>query len=888
MSEQLLQVVPQKLGKYLYYRIGEATINQLVDSGLIPKGDYGELIAKKPDGLIVHHRQVKGIVEAKSPEMLDTPSKEDSAIAQEIDVAKKLCKLLIITDNASKTLWINALNGERIRGKTGTEIKTIFDAKFTRNVSEIERFIEEIDLSLTDSNSTLREEKIIDPSDLARQMWQTIWVATGKSPIKCLYNVVELLIFKFLSDLKVLGNDYGFSRVYEMSKTDPEDALTFYARNSRKKILELFPRGKDETTLINGTIFVNENGVANLSQAVLFRHSLKHLHDYEYNFGTFVKIDKSFKTKLYETFLKQEVEALGQYFTTRKIVQSMVRLSGLDEEEFRFEGKRICDPFCGVGGFLLEIVNLNERMKQCYVPDENGEIHLPFTMQGFDKGFELDDERTIILAKANMLIYLTDIIFRNPSVTEQFAIVFNETFTLFRNNLGTFGHIIEKEEEKYDYILTNPPYVTRGAKIIKEEIKSKGLKKCYPINASGLEGLSVEWVVRSLKKGGKAFIIVPDGVMEREHASDKRLREYITEECYLDAIISLPIRAFYANFRKTYIIAITKKNNRNDVQKHGVYTFLISDIGEDLTKKRRPEIFDDDLPEMEKLFAMYSAVKDTPSAYPIIKSQRCKILTLAELERLGGKQKRWRVEKLWSEKELKDLKLLEDEVTLQDALPSLDNARTHIEKLMLSRNNLSVSAGPVKSFKVSDVFDFETKKVRGYQKYTKKYCRTHRGEYPVYSGMTENNGLIGAIDTYDFDERQCLTWTMDGVYAGTVFLREGKFSMTYHSGILLLKDKLAEPYSSYDVNGIYLPYVYHVLNSKLRKSALGQEKQNKRVTVKVMRDIEIEIPIIDDKTFDKAKQEEMTLQFNETELALDQAIQAKNETMDMLKRALGR
>ena len=36
---------------------------------------------------------------------------------------------------------------------------------------------------------------------------------------------------------------------------------------------------------------------------------------------------------------------------------------------------------------------------------------------------------------------------------------------------------IEKEDRKYDYILTNPPYVTRGARVIKEEIKSKKLQK---------------------------------------------------------------------------------------------------------------------------------------------------------------------------------------------------------------------------------------------------------------------------------------------------------------------------------------------------------------------------------------------------------------------------
>ena len=862
----------------MYYRLGETTVNQLKDAGLIPPKKYGKLLKKKPDGIIVYNKDVKGIVESKSPKELNTELKEKKAIEQEKEVAKELCKILIITDNSSKTIWINSLNGDRIKRKDGKEIKTIFDSKLTKNVNEIESLIEEVDLSITATTSTLREEKIIDPSDLARQMWQTIWVATGKSPIKCLYNVVELLIFKFLSDLNVLDKSYGFNTVYELTKISPEQALTFYARNSRMQIGDLFPKGADGTTLINGTIFVNEAGIPNLSQSVLFQHSLKHLFEYQNNFGNFVKIDKNFKTKLYETFLKQEVEALGQYFTTRKIVQSIIRLSKLDEESFRFDNVRICDPFCGAGGFLLEILNLNEKMKQCYTPNSHGDVVVPFVLNGFDKGFEREDERTIILAKANMLIYLTDVIFKYPKQTKGFAHIFNYTFTLFRDNLATFGHIIEKEERKYDYILTNPPYVTRGARVIKEEIKSKGLQKFYPINASGLEGLSIEWIIRSLKKGGKAFIVLPDGVMER--VADKKLRDYIIQECYLDAIISLPVRAFYANFRKTYILAITKKHGVADQQKHRIFTYLVSEIGEDLTKKSRFEILQNDLPEMEKLFSLFSAIKSSPESHSLIKSQRCKILNLEELKN----SKHWRVEKWWKEKELKKLNLLEKEVKLETVLEVMNRTKSEITNLIKSQKSIMISAKHVKTFKLSDLFDME----RGDMKITKKYCLAHKGDYPVYSGKTEDDGIIGMIDRVDYDVKECLTWTADGVYAGTMFLRSGKFNLTYHAGILQLKEKFEGLGDSYDPKDLHLPYVYHILNKKLSKSALGQEKQNKRVTVQVMRDTEIEIPILDDGTWDRKKQEDLTTQFNESEFALDEAVKIKNELITVLKKAFGR
>ncbi len=56
--------------------------------------------------------------------------------------------------------------------------------------------------------------------------------------------------------------------------------------------------------------------------------------------------------------------------------------------------------------------------------------------------------------------------------------------------------------------------------------------------------------------------------------------------------------------------------------------------------------------------------------------------------------------------------------------------------------------------------------------------------YPVYSSQTKNNGVLGYIDTYDFDRSQ-LTWTTDGANAGTVFLREGKHNCTNVCGTLL-------------------------------------------------------------------------------------------------------
>lgn len=59
-------------------------------------------------------------------------------------------------------------------------------------------------------------------------------------------------------------------------------------------------------------------------------------------------------------------------------------------------------------------------------------------------------------------------------------------------------------------------------------------------------------------------------------------------------------------------------------------------------------------------------------------------------------------------------------------------------------------------------------------------------KYPVYSSQTKDNGILGYINTYDF-ERDQLTWTTDGANAGTTFLRKGKYNCTNICGTLLSK-----------------------------------------------------------------------------------------------------
>ena len=834
MSEELLQTAPKSIGRYSYYRLGSTTLDQLKANGIIPKKNYGPLKAKKPDGLVSYHGDIKAVVEYKQPKELKSAKQIKKAIRQEIAVAKALCKLLIVTDG-SKSFWINALNEERITDQAGNELATVFHPFGKNDTSIIEHLIEDIDASISKDSSAIRSAKLVDPSPLARRLWQTIWVATGKSPVKCLYNVVELFIFKFLSDLRILPDDISFGRVYEKAQDDHEDALDYYARNTRERIYKLFPMGEDGTTIINGTIFVTESNEPNLSQSILFRRCLEHLNRHTEEFGNLTKIDKQFKTKLYESFLKQEVEALGQYFTPRKVIQSMIRMAGIDQPSFAFAGKRICDPFCGVGGFLVEMLNMNDGMMASYSPDSDGNLSPPFVLKGFDKGFERDDERTIILAKANMLIYLAELLFKSPQLATKFASVFNDTFTLFRDNLGTFGHIIGDDDEKFDIVMSNPPYVTSGSSIIKEEIaKTPHTANEYPVNGLGLESLSLEWIIKSLRKGGRAYIIIPDGILARIHGG--KLRHHILRECYVDAVISLPTRTFFSNFKRTYILALTKKHDSDHSQQHPVFTYLVSHIGERLTSMGREDIEDDDLPDMERLYRLFDATKAAPpEAHSRLKVQ--------PFERFRD-EPHWVVDRWWTPKE-KDALDDERETTatkseLDDVFADLQSA---IEEYDLLAEPTDESHDHFETIALGNHNLFET----FIRKRVLKKVIKEEGDIPIYSANVFDPMGYGASTRIPHFDTPSILWGIDGNFDFNIIPAAVRFETTDHCGTLRILD-----------SDILPEYILYALHEHRREENYSRSF---RAALANMRRIEISIPVKPDGVFDRKRQRIMADRF---------------------------
>jgi type I restriction enzyme M protein len=664
MSEDLVARAAKRLGRFGYLSLGSTTLAQLKRSQFIRSKLSTSEEQRKPDGIVfLPLGGIKAVVEVKQPSEL-TASKVPGVVAHYSPIARAVCKLLILTDG-EKTLWYNALSERPILDEQGRQVRTHFDAaridgqKLTpEEESALVSLIEKADYSLTEENDRFQSLRIIDPSGLARSVWQKIWINTGKEPEKCLYNVVEILVFKFLSDLGVLTGNHAFRRVIEiLADQGSEDALDHYARVCRVRVQKLFPKGDDGTTIINGTIFVNEKGVPNASQAGLFGEVVEAFQEFDDQHGSLKYIDRQFKTRLYESFLRQSagIRALGQYFTPRNIVQPMVRMANAGKLK---AGDALCDPFCGVGGFILEAIAENANLLRQFRPS-GGKVRPKIYFRGYDKGTdEKEDERTIILAKANMLVYVSDLLaeFHSEAYLKEFARnAFNDVFQLLRSNLGTYEKV--DEEERYDLILTNPPYVTSGSASIKGALEAGGFAKHYAEIGRGTESLAIQWSINHLKPSGEVYVIVPDGLMNQA-----AMLRHIKERCHVLGVVSLPSRAFYATPKKTYILALRRKDQPSDVQTASVFTYLVSEIGES-RDSRRAHIDANDMPTMEREFALFGASPKYASRDP-----RCKILSWDDFDALPN----WQVDRNWSHQERVGLGLAEQVVELDgDAFRAL-------------------------------------------------------------------------------------------------------------------------------------------------------------------------------------------------------------------------
>ncbi|MFF0254866.1 N-6 DNA methylase [Micromonospora zamorensis] len=268
------------------------------------------------------------------------------------------------------------------------------------------------------------------------------------------------------------------------------------------------------------------------------------------------------KGDLYEYMLSKIATSghNGQFRTPRHIIRLIVEMMAPTPWD------EVCDPACGTAGFLVEAGEYVRRTHPGALFDKVQRKHFHESMfHGFDF-----DSTMLRIGSMNMLLHGVE----NPDVR-------------YRDSLG---ENVSNELEKYSLILANPPF----AGSLDYESTSKDLQRI--VKTKKTELLFLALFLRLLKPGGRAAVIVPDGVLFGSSKAHKELRRMLVEDQKLDGIVKLPSGVFkpYAGV-STAILLFTKTNSGGT---DNVWFYEVAADGFSLDDKRAP------LLEAEKLGAV--------------------------------------------------------------------------------------------------------------------------------------------------------------------------------------------------------------------------------------------------------------------------------------------
>lgn len=268
--------------------------------------------------------------------------------------------------------------------------------------------------------------------------------------------------------------------------------------------------------------------------------------------------------EVYECLASKKTKSLlGEYFTRRHIIQAIVRMFLPEDEIYNIVEYRklIADPCCGTGGFLTESFK--------YIRDYCEKNH---------PGLDTSD-------LAQQIIIGYDINNNSIGRTRINMTLAGDGFSdIQRLNALTSSNMAEN----VDYILTNVPY-GKGDYAISDPNSNDAFLKSN--NNKRLELNFVIKVIQMLKVGGRASIIVPEGLLEAPTLAT--FREYLFKQCKITTIISLPKFAFapYTKW-KTYVIFIEKRinplNSIEDVfaKNENIWAYIVDNDGYANSDKR--------------------------------------------------------------------------------------------------------------------------------------------------------------------------------------------------------------------------------------------------------------------------------------------------------------
>jgi len=383
-------------------------------------------------------------------------------------------------------------------------------------------------------------------------LWQAFWSGGVSNPLSVIEQITYLLFIRRLDQIQTreeakaqtLGTKP--SRVifpegnYVTDVADPDDPkkkITVSYQDLRWKFLRDMA-SEDAFKIMDNFVFqFLQNEVAAEGSS----HN-KHMKDARFGIPTPQLLVKAMdiidelpleardaKGDIYEYMLGKIASAgqNGQFRTPRHIIELMVALTAPTPTDV------IVDPASGTCGFLVAASEYVVKNHPDVMIDDDMRKHFQNDMfNGFDF-----DNTMLRIGSMNMMLHGVE----NANIA-------------YRDSLA---EETDKDEGKYSLILANPPF----AGSLDYESCSKDLQRV--VKTKKTELLFIALFLRLLKVGGRAAVIVPDGVMFGSSKAHKELRKLIVESHKLNAVIKMPSGVFkpYAGV-STAILLFTRTDTQ--------------------------------------------------------------------------------------------------------------------------------------------------------------------------------------------------------------------------------------------------------------------------------------------------------------------------------------
>lgn len=436
-------------------------------------------------------------------------------------------------------------------------------------------------------------------------LWDKFWSGGIANPLTAVEQISYLLFMKRLdeedfkreADAKFLERKYTsiFEGVDEDSEDNQKKRWSYFKQLEGGEMLKhvqtkVFPFIKN---LKNGNAVFAEHmkdAVFIIPKASLLVEAVTIIDNIYNEIDREQKEGQSFQDTqgdVYEYLLSEIASSgkNGQFRTPRHIIQMICSLIDpkLSEE--------ICDPACGTGGFLLgayQHILTQHTSDQYKEKDENGIV------RGL-LGDKLTDERQWqVLKEKTFYGYDFD------TTMVRIGLMNLMLHGIDHPNIDYMDTLSKKytEQNRYDVTIANPPF--------KGSIDKSDINEELSLQTTKTELLFVNRIINMLRLGGRAGVIVPDGVLFGSSNAHKSLRKMLIEKCELQGIISMPSGVFkpYAGVSTAVLIFVNGGTTEN------VWFYDMQFDGFSLDDKRE-RTKDNDIPNIIEKWKERNPEKDT-------------------------------------------------------------------------------------------------------------------------------------------------------------------------------------------------------------------------------------------------------------------------------------